>query len=206
MLQQDVTHPPSQVLVPATPVASTSITIKEEPGQIQHLPPAGSVDNPMEIDDSDADEAVVQGSSVTPKRRMKGARIADDLLAFLTLPIIVPPPGGETPGKRPKPASDRPSGSKDSTTSKALAVSGKVVGPSKQSVRGSAKVLEGSHNLFFLSRSLHPGATSGSRTETQRSKATGRTGNYFMPVWINSAYLSMWIGAGSPTTRGLSPE
>ena len=104
---------------------------------MKHLPPAGSVDNPMEIDDSGDDEAVVHNSVVTPKRRMKGMCIAGDLVAFLKFFITVPPPGGESPGKRPKPASDHPSGSKDLTpaaTSKKLPISDKTAESSKQPV------------------------------------------------------------------------
>ena len=129
--------PPSQGPVLAISAAPAPVTIKEEPGQVQHLPPAGSVDNPMEIDDSGDDEAVVHNSVVTPKRRMKGVCIAGDLLAFLKFLITVPPPSGESPGKRLKPASDHPSGSKDLTpaaTSKKLPISDEAVESSKQLV------------------------------------------------------------------------
>ena len=130
--------PPSQGPASFTSTAPTPVlvTIKEEPEQTQHLPPIGSVDNPMEIDDSD-DEPVFRGSASTPKRRMKSAWIADDLPTFLKFPILVPPPDGETPEKRAKPASNRPSGSKDpapAATSKTSSVSDNVAGSSKQPV------------------------------------------------------------------------
>lgn len=115
-------------------MAPTPATIKEESEQTQHLPPAGSVDNPMEIDDSDDDEAVVRGLSVTPKRRMKGVCVVENPLAFVKLLVLVPPPGGESPGKRPRPMSDSSSGSNGFTLAATSAVSNKAEESSKQSV------------------------------------------------------------------------
>ena len=67
---EPIPDPPSRGPAPATLKAPTPvlITVKEE--ETQHLPPVGSVDNPVEIDDSGDDETVVQGPVV--KRRMKG--------------------------------------------------------------------------------------------------------------------------------------
>lgn len=195
--------PPSQGPAPPPSVAPILVTIKKEQGQSQHLPPAGSVDNPMEIDDSGDDETVVQGSIATPKRRMKGACIISNLLAFLKLPTLVPPPGGESSGKRPKPASDHSSGSKDPTpvtTPNAPTISDKAAEFPKQPVRSLTEPFGGWCNLPFLPRSLHLVASPGSHTKTRRSKATGRIESYFMSVWINSAHPSTWIGAESPTT------
>ena len=68
---------------PALPTSTTlaTVTVKEEE-QVQNLPPAGSVDNPMEIDDSD-DEAVGRTSHTSPKRRLDGLCLVADLQRFI---------------------------------------------------------------------------------------------------------------------------
>jgi len=139
VLHQDVSEPdpPNQEPTPSTSAAPTPVIAKEEPEKTQHLPPAGSVDNPMEIDDSDDDETVPRGSAATPKRKMKGPCILDNLLACAELYILVPPPSGETPGKRRKPTSNLPSGSKNPappTTSQTHAVSAEAAESPKKPV------------------------------------------------------------------------
>ena len=148
VLHQDVPEPglDPQSQGPASPtsVAPAQVTIKEEQ-QIQHLPPAGSVDNPMEIDNSDYDETAVQGSAMTPKRKMKGVCIVDNLLVFLKLSVSAPPPGGETPTKRSKSANNQISGVNDlspAASSGTGAVSVKTAEPSKQPVRGLTESFE----------------------------------------------------------------
>lgn len=61
----------------------------------------------MKIEGSDEDE-VVQRSVVAAKRKMKGSRTAYNPLNLTEILIVAAPPDGETPGKRPKPASDGP--------------------------------------------------------------------------------------------------
>lgn len=61
----------------------------------------------MEIDDSDEDEMTAQGSVATPKRKKTGARIVGNPSVLAELTIPVPPPGGETPGKRSKSGNNR---------------------------------------------------------------------------------------------------
>lgn len=75
MQLQDVSEPKPEPSspgpVPPTPTAPTPVpvTIKEEP---KHIPPVGSVENPLEIGDSDDDKLVDQGRVPTRKRRKKG--------------------------------------------------------------------------------------------------------------------------------------
>jgi hypothetical protein len=95
--------PPSATLPPAT--------VKLEPEPIRLLPPAGSVDNPVEIDDSE--DEVIQ-SSVTAgrlKKRKKSTCIIDGVLDLVEGQVSESLPGEETPRKRP--VSSLPSGSKD---------------------------------------------------------------------------------------------
>ena len=58
--------------------------MKEELEQSRHRPPSGSVDNPMEIDDSDEDEMTVQRSIATPKRKKTGVYIVGNPWPFLS--------------------------------------------------------------------------------------------------------------------------
>ena len=74
----------------------------------------------MEVDDSDEDEMTVQSPTVTPKRKKIGVCIADNPLAPPEPAILVPPPGGETPGKRSKLENNRSSGSKNPTQATTL--------------------------------------------------------------------------------------
>ena len=87
ILRQDVYEPepdpPGQGPTPST-TATPTPTTKVEPEKSQHLPPSGSVDNPMEVDDSDEDEMTVQSPTVTPKRKKIGVCIADNPLAPLS--------------------------------------------------------------------------------------------------------------------------
>jgi hypothetical protein len=126
---------------------------KQEADETPHLPPSGSVDNPMEVDDSDDDEVVVHSSTVTPKRKKKRVCVVGNLRALAELLILVPPPGGETSGKRPKPGSSHPSGSEDSAPPAASQV--QVVpmkGPesSKKLVRGKFSLLKAYLTHFCL--------------------------------------------------------
>lgn len=59
---------------------------------------------------------------------------------------LVPPPGGETPGKRSKPGNNQPSGSKDptlGTIQKLQAATAKAVDPPNNPVGGLARSFEG---------------------------------------------------------------
>lgn len=87
--------------------------MKEEPEKSQHMPPAGSVDNPVAIDDDDDDE-VIRHSVTTAKRKMGGEWVVSNPLRLVEELISVPPPGGENPGKRLKPVSYHLLESKDS--------------------------------------------------------------------------------------------
>ena len=132
----------SQVPAPPTPTSTAPrlITVKEEAERYHHLPPSGSVENPMEIDDSD-DEIIVQSSTQTPKRKKTGVAIVDNPLPAAEMAIIAPPPGRETPGKRSRPAKNYPFGSENptsATTSQTQVVSINAAGPSEKPVRGSA--------------------------------------------------------------------
>ena len=65
--------------------------------------------------------------------------VVDNSLPATESAILVPPPGGETPGKRSRLESDRPSGSKDSiptTTSQMQVASVDAAGPREKPVRG----------------------------------------------------------------------
>jgi len=133
--------PMSQVSTLPTPASSTPIlvTVKEEAEQSHHLPPSGSVDNPMEIDDSD-DEIIVQRSTSTPKRKKIGMVIIDNPLPVAELVILAPPAGKEAPGKRSRLENNCPSGSKDptlGTTSQTQVVSVNVAGPPEKPVWSS---------------------------------------------------------------------
>jgi len=86
--------------------------VKEEAEQPHYIPPSGSVDNPMEVDDSD-DEIIVQCSAVSPKRKKTGMVIANNPLLVAELAILAPPPGRETPGKRSRLEGNHASGSSD---------------------------------------------------------------------------------------------
>ena len=137
MLNQDRPEPKPSPPGPAPPTSTTPATIKEEERD-QHPPPAGSVDNPMEIDDSDGDGAIEQASHTPPKRRMVGLCIVANLLYFVEVFIPVSPPGGETPAKRLKPTDNYPSGSKDLNSPTALQSQGittRTAGPPKEPVR-----------------------------------------------------------------------
>jgi len=135
-------NPTSQVPAPLAPAlaAPMLVMVKQEVEQFHHLPPSGSVDNPMEIDDSD-DEIIVLCSTPTPKRKKTGMAIVGNPLPVAELVIIAPPPGRETPGKRSRPESNHPSGSEDptpATMSQTQVVSVNVAGPPQKPVRGSA--------------------------------------------------------------------
>ena len=75
-----VPDPASQVPAPPTPAsaAPVPVAIKEDVEQAHRIPPSGSVDNPMEIDDSDDEEIIIQGPAATPKRKKTGARTVDN--------------------------------------------------------------------------------------------------------------------------------
>lgn len=64
--------PPTQGPALCTSAAPIPVTVKEETEHSDHLPPSGSINNPMEIEDSDGDEIVVQASVTTPKRKKTG--------------------------------------------------------------------------------------------------------------------------------------
>lgn len=138
---QDLPEPqpdhPSPGPTPSASPAPTQVTAKEESEQSQRLPPSGSVDNPMEIDDSDEDDMTAQGSTVTPKRKKRGVYTLGDPLALAELAVPVPPPGGGSPGKRSKSGNNQPPGSKDpilGTTSQSQAVSVRIADSSNKLV------------------------------------------------------------------------
>lgn len=139
----------------------------------------------MTIDESDDDAVVIQSPIVTAKRKMKGACIVWNSVILIETPTSVPPPGGENPGKRPKPASYRFSGSENPdspvTTSQTQTILPfKTAGSSEELVLLLLQLSNVILTCPFCS--LHLWTTSGNHTKTQRSKSTGKTKNFFTHV------------------------
>lgn len=134
---QDPPEPKIEPPGPAPPTSTTLAAVKEEERD-EHLPPAGSVDNPMEIDDSDGDGAVGQASRTPPKRRMNGLCIVADLLCFVEVLNPVSSLGGETPAKRLKSTDNCPPGSKNPNppaTLQSQGITTRTAEPPKEPVR-----------------------------------------------------------------------
>ena len=93
----------------------------------------------MEVDDSDDEDITIQSHTTTSKRKKTGVCIAVIPLPAAESGVLVPPPGGETPGKRVRLESNNPSGSNGpplTTKSQTQVVPATATDPSKKPVRG----------------------------------------------------------------------